>query len=87
MQQVQERIRSKVDLQRKQEKLSSKYHAPRPRVTERERELSPGYLEGALEEVCATHTRYLTSYIPVCACLIIIKFGTEFGAATWCSGG
>lgn len=59
VQQAQERIRSKEDLQRKQEKLGRKYEPPRPRVTDRERGLSPGYLEDALEEVCATHFYYL----------------------------
>jgi hypothetical protein len=56
MQQAQERIRNKEDLAKKQEKFRSKYEPSRPRVTERERGLSPGYLEDALEEVCATHS-------------------------------
>lgn len=49
---VQDVIRARVDLQRKQEKASSRYSsAPsRPRVVERERGLSPGYLEDALDE-------------------------------------
>lgn len=43
----QKRIRSKEDLQRKQEKISRKYNPTRERV---EQQLSPGFLEGALEE-------------------------------------
>lgn len=42
-----QRIRSKEDLQRKQDKISRKYVPARERV---EPQLSPGYLEGALEE-------------------------------------
>lgn len=51
---AQNRIRDKEDLQRRQEKVSRKFITPRVSVAEREREtqqLSPGYLEGALEEV------------------------------------
>eukprot|EP00250_Pteridium_aquilinum_P009861 c18986_g1_i1 orf=677-2545(-) len=43
----QKRIRSKEDLQRKQEKISRKYNPVRERA---EPQLSPGYLEGALME-------------------------------------
>ena len=60
VQQLAERIRSREDLQKKQDKLNRKFeNTPRPRVTERERALSPGYLEDALEEVRATHSCYL----------------------------
>ncbi|CAM6113615.1 unnamed protein product [Calypogeia fissa] len=45
---VEQRIRSKSDLQRKQDKISRKYsHIP---SSGRDTELSSGYLEGALEE-------------------------------------
>lgn len=43
---LEQRIRSRVDLHRKQEKISRKYTPAR----EREPQLSPGYLEEALEE-------------------------------------
>lgn len=47
---VEQRIRSKSDLQRKQDKISRKYsHLPN---SDRDAQLSSGYLEGALEEVC-----------------------------------
>jgi RNA polymerase-associated protein LEO1 len=44
----QKRIRSKEDLQKKQEKISRKYTPARERI---EPQLSPGYLERELEEV------------------------------------
>jgi RNA polymerase-associated protein LEO1 len=47
MQALEQRIRSREDLHRKQEKISRKYTPAR----EREPQLSPGYLEEALEEV------------------------------------
>lgn len=59
VQQAEQRIRNKEDLQRKQEKLGRRYEPPRPRVIERERGLSPGYLEDALEEVCAVYPCFL----------------------------
>ncbi|KAJ7528890.1 hypothetical protein O6H91_15G024300 [Diphasiastrum complanatum] len=43
---LEQQIRSREDLQRKQEKINRKYLPAR----EREPQLSPGYLEGALEE-------------------------------------
>ncbi|XP_024516325.1 protein LEO1 homolog [Selaginella moellendorffii] len=43
---AEQRIKSKEDLQKKQEKTMRKY----PPTREREPQLSPGYLEGALEE-------------------------------------
>lgn len=59
----QKRIRSKEDLQRKQEKISRKYNPTRERV---EQQLSPGFLEGALEEV---NSQFLGCFV-IINCLI-----------------
>lgn len=67
-------IRANVLLNRKKEKVNRKYAPP----VDRRRQLSPGFLEDALDEVCSQNIVFLSVIVVfICTCICYDFFYTN----------